>query len=135
MIILPYRKGARPENLTVVMQDADTAIHSGSMTLTLTGHGFFCENGARKNLTSFDNESVAAFGIKFSGGPAEARMTATNGTFVICGASGTRALELPEGWSLRQPDKRRDVTVRQSGRVYQVDVTGKDPVELALERK
>ena len=134
-IILPYRKGARPENLTVTKQDGNTVIHSGAMTLTLTEHGFVCENNECQTLTSFDAEPVAAFGVKLSGGPAEVRLTTTNGTLMIAGGVSPCTIELPEGWSLRTPDQLREATTHQSGRTYQVDVTRKEPVELVLERK
>ena len=134
-IILPYRKGERPDNLAVMKQAGDTVIHSGTMTMTLTEHGFVCANGESKNLTSFGADPVEAFGVKLSGGPAEVRLTTTNGTCVITGGVSTRTIELPAGWSLRTPDQHREVSVHQSGRTYQVDVTGKELVELVLERK
>ena len=134
-IILPYRKGERPDHLAVTKQGAGTVIHSGTMTVNLTEHGFVCENGASKNLTSFDTEPVEAFGVKLSGGPAEVRLTTTNGTLVIVGGGAPRTIELLEGWSLRASDHPGEMTIHQSGRSYQVDVTRKKPVELMLERK
>ena len=134
-IILPYRKGARPDNLTAMKQAAGTIIHSGVMTLTLTEHGFFCENGASRNLTSFDTEPVTAFGVKLSGGPSEVCLTTTNGTLVIAGGVSPRTIELPGDWSLRTPDQHHEVTVHQSGRAYQIDGTRTEPIELVLERK
>ena len=134
-IILPYRKGARPDNLAVTKPAADTVIQSGTLTLTLTEHGFFYADTERKNLTSFDTAPVGAFGVKLSGGPAEMRLTTTNGTLVIAGGVSLHMIELPEGWSLRTPDQHREVTVHQSGRSYQIAVAGKETVEFLLERK
>ena len=105
------------------------------MTLTLTGHGFSCENGGSRNLTSFGPEPVEGFGVKLSGGPAEVTLGASSGRLVITGSAGTRAIELPEGWSLRTQDLPVGTKVRPSGRAYQVDATSPDPVELMLKRK
>ena len=135
MILLPYRKGERPDHLAVAKQDAATVIRSGAMTLTLTGHGFSCENGGSRSLTSFGPEPVEGFGVKLSGGPAEVTLGASSGRLVITGSAGTRAIELPEGWSLRTQDLPVGTKVRPSGRAYQVDAPGPDPVELMLERK
>ncbi len=134
LILLPYRKGARPANLAVTKLGADTVIKSGPLTLTLTAHGFSCENGDRKNLTSFDTEPMAAFGIKLQGGPAEAILSATNGTLTIIGDGNPRAIELPEGWSLQAPARSRAV-IEPHGRTYRVTVPGMEPVELSMERK
>ena len=103
--------------------------------MTLTEHGFFYADTERKNLTSFDTAPVGAFGVKLSGGPAEMRLTTTNGTLVIAGGVSLHMIELPEGWSLRTPDQHREVTVHQSGRSYQIAVAGKETVEFLLERK
>ena len=135
MIILPYRKAERPDNLAVTKQAGDTVIHSGTMTMTLTEHGFFCEDGERQTLTSFAAAPVAAFGVKMSGGPAEVRLITTNGTLVIAGGVSQHTIELPEGWFLRTSDQHREVTVHQSGQSYQIGMARKEPVELVLERK
>jgi hypothetical protein len=135
MIILPFRKGERPDNLTVTKQNADTVIQSGSLTLTLTANGFFCENGERKNLTSFGAEPVEAFGITLKGGPSEVWMASTNGTLQISGGEGDRTIKLPEGWSLRTPHSAANASVRKSEQSYEIDVTRPGAATWSLDRK
>ena len=129
-IILPYRKGARPENLTVTKQDADTVIHSGTMTITLTEHGFFCENGAQKNLTSFDSAPVERMGLRVAGGPSELSLNDQGGTLTIGGTAGLRTVHLPKEWNLAE-----NRMVKMAGADWTVNYDGKVPLTVKVNRK
>jgi hypothetical protein len=130
MIILPYRKGERPANLTVTKQNTDTVIQSGSLTLTLTTNGFFCENGNHKNLTSFGAEPMEMKGLRLAGGPAELVLAETGGTLTLSGAAGARAVRLPEEWALVD-----NHLVKKAGDECTVIYEGKTPMTMKIERK
>jgi hypothetical protein len=106
MLILPYRKGERPDTFAVEKQGAQTIIRNGDMTLTLGDNCCVCIRGARKSLTTYDAQPAEAHGMRIAGGPAEIILDKTGGTLTLSGAPGPRGpVEQPkpsrERWSGR----------------------------------
>jgi len=99
-ILLPYRKGARPDLLTVEKQETATIIHDGEMTVTLSDHGYTCVRGDTQSLTAFDSEPVDGLGMHIQGGAAEIALGKDSGTLTLSGAPGERKIVLPKHWRL-----------------------------------
>ena len=127
-IILPYRKGERPEPFQVEKQVADTVIRSGEMTLLLNTHGYVCSRGRRQNVTAFDAEPVEELGLCVAGGPAELILDEKVGTLTLSGPAGERKIRLPKGWKLVA-----NPAGSQAGEDWVVKYDGGKPLTLKVE--
>ena len=87
-IILPYRKGERPEPFQVEQQAAGTVIRNGARTLRLGAHGYSCSRGVRQSVTAFAAEPVEELGLRVAGGPAELILEEKAGTLTLSGPAG-----------------------------------------------
>ena len=126
-IILPYRKGARPDPLTVEKQDAVTRIHHGDLTLTLTDHSYAYTRGDSRSLTAFDSEPATGQGMRIQGGPAEIVLDKDTGALTLSGAPGDRTITLPTPWRLAA-----NPAVTAAGDGWTVHYTG-GPLTLKVE--
>jgi len=127
-VILPYRKGERPDPCTVERQGAMTLIHLGDIELTIKDHGCTMTRGLRLSLTAFDDVPVAARGVRLQGGPAEIVLEEKTGTLTLSGPAGPRRLTLPKPWRLAASP-----AAVQQGEEWIVQYAGGKPVTLAIE--
>ena len=127
-LILPYRKGERPEPFQVEQQATGVVIRSGPMTLRLGTHGYACSRGVRQSVTAFAAEPVEELGLRVAGGPAELILEEKAGTLTLSGPAGPRKVRLPKGWKLA-PNR----AVSRAGEDWAVNYDGGRPLTLNVE--
>ncbi|MHB9024244.1 MAG: hypothetical protein ACYC7E_08720 [Armatimonadota bacterium] len=127
MLILPYRKGERPANYSVEKQGDKTLIRLGDMMLTLGENSCAVTRGARKSLTTYDDQPAEVSGMRVAGGPVEIILDATGGTLTCSGAPGPRKITLPAGWRLLPT-----AAVSKTGEEWTVSYASDKPLVLKL---
>ena len=127
-LILPYRKGERPEPFQVELQATGTVIRSGPMTLRLGTQGYVCSRGGRQSVTAFAAEPVEELGLRVAGGPAELILEEKAGSLTLSGPAGARQVRLPRGWKLAAIP-----AVSQAGEDWAVNYDGGRPLTLNVE--
>jgi hypothetical protein len=132
VIMLPYRKGEKPNLCTVEQHDGATMIRMDMRTLVLFDHGYASEvmqaQGFRRSLTAFGAELVEALEMRIAGGPAELLMTHAGGTFTATGPAGDRTVTLPKGWKFAA-----DPAVSKVGNEWTVKYGGHTPLLVKVE--
>ena len=96
-IILPYRKGEKPSDLSVTQNGNDVVISHGSEVTRVNPSFYAYTNGNKKTLTTFGVTQGAGNGITVSGGATEVVIQGSTATITLHGASGTRTITLPSG--------------------------------------
>jgi hypothetical protein len=127
-IILPYRKGQRPEPFQVERQASGIVIHSGQMTLMLGAHGYACSRGTRQSVTAFDAEPVEGLGMRVAGGPAELILNGKAGHLTLAGPAGDRKIRLPKLWK-----EMASPAMLKAGEEWTVKFDGGKPLTLKVE--
>ncbi len=103
MILLPFRKGERPDPCSVEYEGETTVIRLGDLTLTLGVDSYVTRRGEQVSLTSWGEEGVEAEGIRIAGGPTEVVLDGQTGTLTcLNGSPASRLLALPAGWQVAE---------------------------------
>jgi hypothetical protein len=95
-LILPFKAGERPADLSVT-QDGENYIVRYSGKTTTMGQNFssYSDGTGNFTLSSFGSETVAYQGIQISGGTAEVQLSSSEAKIVLDGDPGTRRIKLP----------------------------------------
>jgi hypothetical protein len=129
-LILPYRKGERPNPCAVERMGDALVVREGDGALIITDAGCAAAYKTRKSLVSYGADPVEGLGMRVSGGPVEVVLDGKAGTLTVLGAPGARTVILPAGWT---PAKSTAVTAKTG--VLTVSYNGGAPLVVALTGK
>ena len=128
-LILPYEKGRRPADLSVIQDPStnDVAITRVAETVRLNEHYYSYSNGRKVALTAFDTVPVVGNGMAISGGPMEIVLGSGTATVTFHGAPGVRTFSLPGSWTAAGG-------ISGSGSSFTYFYQGQNPTTIVLPR-
>jgi hypothetical protein len=133
VLLLPYRKRERPDDL-LVQQDGETLHITSGGAVTLLGDGFCAYRDARRRLLAvFGQERAEADGLRVTGGPLEIWLDGGRASITAHGPAGKRVFRLPGEWQKEDTEKEiRGLSGR--GDEWVLDYSGGYPQSILLHK-
>jgi hypothetical protein len=134
VLILPYRKGEKRDNLQV-KQDGPNLVITSKDETTIVNDAFYAYQKAQKRvLVTFAEQRMEANGISATGGPVEVIVEPQRATITAHGKKGMRKLTLPGTWNITAPKSLSAPPVFKAGE-WILDYQGESPATVILERQ
>src|SRR5262249_26464077 len=97
-LIVPYRSGRRPADLSVTQSGGNLVITEAGGTTTIGDAFSAYQDASRSVLTTYGAGAASAYGVGAAGGPAEVVLSGDHVTITASGAAGRRTVTLPGAW-------------------------------------
>jgi hypothetical protein len=131
MLLLPFRKGARPD--AKVELDGDVvAIAAGADVLRIAPSWWSLRAEGQTILAALDAQAASAGEVSVKGGPAEVAVRKDHVRITLHGPAGVRKIKLPGAWRAAGPKDER-VSIAQEGETWNVNLLSPgEPVTVDL---
>jgi hypothetical protein len=130
VLILPFRRGARPDNVQVKQDGALLTITSGGETITIGQSHFAFQGPATQVLATLGPDPAESYRIRAAGGPVEVVVEANRSTITAHGDPGMRRIALPGQWKVADQDD--NSRLRFESGEWLLDYRGGDPLAVIL---
>jgi hypothetical protein len=133
VLILPYRKGEKREDLRVQQDGSNVVITAGDETTIVGDSSYAYKNADRRILTTFSDAAGEVAGIGAAGGPVEIIVESERATVTAHGTKGMRRLVLPGAWKVQHASSLPMPFVFRGGE-WIMDYQSEAPLTVILER-
>jgi hypothetical protein len=132
-LLLPYRSGQRPADLSVTQSGGNLVITEDGGTTTVGASFYSYQDASQSALTAFGAGAASAYGMSAAGGPAEVVLSGNQVTITASGAAGLRTVTLPGSWAA-DPTSPGSSSLTFSGGQWQLNYQGGGPLTVTLVR-
>ncbi|MBW3624321.1 MAG: hypothetical protein KY468_13015 [Armatimonadetes bacterium] len=126
-ILLPYRKGEKPEGRTVTREGGKIVVRRGEDILTMDEGHYSYRSPQKTVLATFTGQAADGNGIRISGGPSEVVIVGNRATLTAHGPKGVRRVRLPGSWKPEKP-------LQLQNGMYTLNYQDAPPLTLTLTR-